>query len=94
MGKAGRGLTDGDHQCGNPRGRGGYVCVANRGALAAMQRERERAGRAAHLASALLTRGGCTGVCQPSSLARVNERDSSAQNTRRHSRHWLGTKVT
>ena len=54
-----------DHQCGNPRGRGGYVCVANicGGALAATQRERERGqGReGAHLALGVCSfnSGGC-----------------------------------
>ena len=70
------------------------ICVANRGALAAMQRERKGREGGAPCFCSFNSGGLYWCVSQPSSLARVNERDSSAQNTRRHSRHRLGTKVT
>ena len=45
MGEAGRGLTDDDHQCGNPRGRGGYVAVANGRGRTGGNAKREREAR-------------------------------------------------
>ena len=90
MGKAGRGLTDDDHQCGNPRGRGGYVAVANMGAHWRQRKEREREARAGRartllLGSALLTRRAvCVGIslescpCQGTRLYSVKIPDDIA----------------
>ena len=68
------------------------------GALAATQRERERGqGReGAHLALGICSfnSGGLVCGYQPRVVPVSKGRDSSAQNTRRHSRRWLGTKVT
>ena len=54
MGKAGRGLTDDDHQCGNPRGRGADMYAWRIGAHWRQRKEREREARAGRARTLLL----------------------------------------